>query len=203
MTTWGACLHWSYATRAWLGFCQSLQGGRMLVRHELTFIRTAPEDAAKMILKRARELNIPLTSVLAQPDLFPKEKHRGETISQTFAQHGVMLRPGDDDAINGWSRLRSWFQLRDGVPAMQIDRACVHLLRTLPTIIADEKNPDDIQDTPDANPVKALRYYVMSRPQPWQRDPAEVPGPGTWGYELRHVGKAPSREFVGSSLYSR
>jgi hypothetical protein len=206
MTTWGACLHWSYATKAWLGFCESLPGGRMIVRHEMTFIRTAPEDAAVAIVKRARALEIPLAGVLAQPELFPKDKHYGgEKISQTFARHGVMLRPADDDAINGWSRLRSWLQLRDGEPAMTIHRDCAYLLRTLPMIIADEKNPDDIADTPDANPVKALRYYVMSRPLPWQPDPALKPGPGTWGHALRHLFDPQSkpREFVGDDLYEK
>lgn len=208
MITWGAALHWSYGSRAWLGFFAPLPNGQVLVRHELTFIRTAPEDAAIAIRAFLARTKIAVPAVIAQPDLFPSKDTRGQTVSQTFHAAGVPLRPADADAVNGWSRVRSWLALRaqpDGtqIPGLLIHSDCTQLIRTLPTIVADDANPDDIADSADANPAKGLRYYLMSRPRPWQDAPREAPGPGTWGHALRHLGRAPRRRVVGDCLVER
>ena len=209
MTRWGASLHWSYGARAWMGFFAPIETGQILLRHELTFVRTSPEDAADQIRAfMARQAIVLAGGVIAQADLFPSPETRGQTVSQTFHAAGVPLRPADTDVLNGWSRVRSWLAVRalpDGtsMPGLLIHADCVQLIRTLPTIVADDANPDDIADSADANPAKALRYYLMSRPRPWSAAPREPPGPGTWGYELRHLGQVPRRRVVGDCLVLR
>ncbi len=127
--------------------------------------------------------------MVADPKLFPKPNARGETVSETFQRAGVPMIHGDPDAINGWTRLRSWMQpipQKDGTvaPSLLVHPDCALFLRTVPTLIADAKNADDIEDTPDANPAKGARYFVMSRPMPSKDEPVTLPD-GAIGHSLR------------------
>ena len=206
MTPWGAGLRWSEVERAWLGLFATLPGGRVILRHELTWWRISPEDAAADLLAFLAAKQITLsTPIYANHELFPgRDDEPGETISQTFGRAGVRLTPGSRDRLNGWSRLRSWLRVRtwpDGGtgPALVIHPDCLRFLKTLPTLVQDKGNPEDFEDTPAAYPAHAARYFVMGRVSPWLPPPPPVPGPGTWGYELRHVQRgSKTRPRVGA-----
>ena len=65
---------------------------------------------------------------------------------------------------------------------MTIDPACRYLRRTLPGLISDVRDPEDVNTVGDDHAADALRYGVMSRPTP-QRTPLQSKfGPGTIGY---------------------
>jgi hypothetical protein len=199
VTAWGAGMFWSQSAKGWLGFVATLSDNRLCLAYEMTFIRTSPEDAASQIKTVCRVQGIPLPIIYAQPAIFPQADTHGETVSETFARAGVPMIAGDDDRINGLSRIRSWLQPRDGKPSLVIHADCKYFLRTFPTLIEDPKEPDDIIETPDAYPAHGLRFFLMSRPAPHAPQPVIGPQPGTWGYELRHV-YTPQRRFLGESL---
>jgi hypothetical protein len=189
--TWGAGLHWSYSNRAWCGLFAALADGRILCRHELTWLRTPPEVASKELAARVKPLEF--SSCIAQPDLWPKPDEVGETIAETFSRAGVPMRRGIDDRINGWSRVRSWLVPREWTdadgkaftsPSLLIHPDCAYLLRTLPTLIEDSAAPDDIPETPEAFPANGLRYFAMSRPMPKPAEAKDLP-PGAIGHSLR------------------
>jgi hypothetical protein len=198
MLTIGGGFAWSYTDTAWLGFFYTMRDGRVLLRHEMTWVGVTPEEAAPQIAKKIHALTLrsdgePIARfsyISADPKMFPKNtKSRGETVAETFQRGGVPLTRGDEDRINGWSRVRSWLQpmLReDGTrtPSLVIHPDCGHILRTLPTLISDPKNADDIWESPDELPASGLRYYVMSRPMPTREQEVELP-PGAIGHDLR------------------
>lgn len=187
--TWGAGLHWAYSAKAWCGLFATLPDGRLLCRHELTWIRTPPEQAARDLVAYCRERRIVLSSVVAQPEIFPKPHARGETVSETFSRIGVPMWRGDDDRLNGWSRVRSWLQPiaqanQTVAPSLLFHADCRYLLRTLPTLVSRTDVPDDIDPSPEEFPANGVRYYVMSRPMPNHQTPTELPE-GAIGHELR------------------
>lgn len=185
-------LHWSFTNRAWCGLFVPLSDQRVLIRHELTWIRTTPEMAAKELKAFCASKNYQLGYVVADPHLFPKPKGLGETVSETFSRSGIPMLKGDADRINGWSRVRSWLQpatMLDGSlsPSLLIHADCKYLIRTLPTLVSATENPDDVDETPDEYPAKGVLYYVMSRPMPKLMDTPALPPDaiGHWVNELR------------------
>jgi hypothetical protein len=198
-------MHWSESARGWLGLFASLSDGRMMLRHELTFRRTSPEDVADLVVRfcATRALTPPL--IFAQPDIFPKKDARGETIAGVFRGKGIPLCVGDDDLVNGLSRIRSWLKLRtqaDGrlAPSLVIHRDCTHAIRTLPTLVQVEGHPDEIDPLlQEAYPANGIRFYLMSRPMPAVNVELPEPGEGTWGHALRHV-RHPRGQQIGDYL---
>lgn len=182
-------MYWSGSAKGWLGYFATMADGRVLCRHEQTFTRVTPEDAAKQIKSFCASKGVELKYVIAQPGLFPSKDARGETVSETFTRNGVPMVKGDDDRINGFSRVRSWLQpikQQDGhvAPSLLIHADCQYLLRTLPTLISSPTDPDDVDESPEEFPTNGVRFFVMSRPMPTHAEPPDLPE-GAIGHELR------------------
>jgi len=95
------------------------------------------------------------------------------------------MRKGDNDRFNGALRVREL--LRDdgtGTPFLTIaDEACPYWWRTIPSLVCDDHDPEDVDTTMDDHAYDGTRYWAMSRPSPTRMTTDEQPGPGTWGYE--------------------
>jgi len=199
-------LYWSQTEPAWMGVFLGLPDGRQYCRYELTWKGASPEEAATDIAGFRRRVVPTLDVVWAQPALWPKEG-TGLSIASVFAAGGVTLRKGNDDRINGWSRLRSWLRPRlygDQVsPGLIIDPVCTRLIRTLPALVASDTDPDDVAESPLAYPAHAVRMFVMGHPPPWQPPVRPAPPPGTWGHELKRFFETPKRTLVGEDLVKR
>jgi hypothetical protein len=196
---WVGALHWTFGARAWWGACECLPDGRLFLRHERTWLRTPPEQAAKDILAAIRTLprGDTLTMTLAQPALWPSDrKAPGTSLSEIFRRSGVALERGSDDRINGWAALRAWLTVRDfsppgaapgtamfRSPALLVHPDCLRFIRTISTLVANEKDSEDVEPTTDEYPAAAMRRLVMSRPMPEPRV-AQVMPPGAIGHEV-------------------
>jgi len=193
-------MRWSYSARAWLGVFESLPNGRTLCTRELTWLHKTPEDVAEQIAA------LKLDYVVAQPEIFPKSHERGETVSETLSRAGVPMRKGSSDRLACWSRLHSWLHVRrwpDGTlgPALLIDASCKRLIRTLPSLVRDENEPDDVDETTDEYAAMGVAYYAMSRPSPWEKiEVKKKPHPLSGAYlweQLRNGGDTGDRRYVG------
>ena len=201
-------MYWSQTEMAWLGIFFGLPDGRQYCRYELTWKGKAPEDAAKDIAGFRRLVVPTLGSIFAQPALWPDDEDAGgPSIASVFADGGVNLRKGNDDRINGWSRVRSWLRPRlyhgEPSPGLIVHPVCQRLIRTLPALVSSDRDPDDVADTPLAYPANALRFFVMGTPPPWIPPVLPEPPPGTWGHELKKFFRPPSRVYVGHDLVKR
>jgi hypothetical protein len=205
--TWAGGLKWSSVSRAWLGLCVSLPDGRVLVRHELTWRGRTPEAAALETREFCEARHIDLTYVAADPRLFPQADAHGETISETFLQAGIPLISGDDDRLNGWSRIRSWLEPRPWPhpdrpaeliiqPSLLIHPDCQALIRSLPMLVSQKRDPDDVEEGPDEYPASGLRYYLMSRPRPTAEPEPELP-PDAIGHWVRELREAATPDQAG------
>lgn len=205
MSLWIGAMRWSQHERAWFGAIRMLPDGRAFVRYELTWLQKTPEFAAEEIRQSCARWGITLQSLVANHHLWPKGDETGQTISETFQRFSLPMRRGSEDRINGWSRLRSWLEKRpypSGIlPSLWIHADCQRLIRTLPTLVRQERHPDDTDDTPESYPADALRVFVMSRPIPGTPLAPSPPPPGTWGHELaRFFEPQDERRRVGASL---
>jgi hypothetical protein len=197
--TWGAGLRWAFGARAWFGLFASMSDGRLLLRHELTWIRVTEKQAATEIIAAVSSWNIPNLrgGIIANHDLWPESgKAQGESRAETFGRFGVALSRGSKDRVNNFARLRAWladseWKDADGVsftsPGLLIHPDCRYFLKTLPVLVSDSLNVDDISECAEEYPAVGASLYLMSRPLPSVEVPKPEPGPGTWGHALAHV----------------
>jgi len=105
---------------------------------------------------------------------------RGPSIAEVMGLNGWQMVAGDNDRVNGWSRVReylAWEADTNGVitrsPMLQIfdvdpshpGLGCPNLIRTLPAMPVDEHDPEDIDTTAEDHAPDTLRYGLMTRPK--------------------------------------
>jgi hypothetical protein len=131
---------------------------------EWKFKQHTPQEVAEGILARRRELGIQKTRyTVCDPAMFSKQI--GESIAETMARFGVPCTPGDNERELGWMRLMAAYRnAPDGTPWLTYEPTCGYAIRSIPALLADPKNPEDIDTTLDDHAADRDRYFVMSRP---------------------------------------
>lgn len=126
---------------------------------------TIAEAAHKMrALSRADERE---ALTFAPPDMWNRRQETGRSAAEIFAGYGVPLYKASNHRVQGWWDLKDWMKVRaDGKPKILIFRNCVNLIRSLPLLLHDEKNPDDVSKEPHeaTHAPDALRYFVSGQP---------------------------------------
>lgn len=104
---------------------------------------------------------------------------------------GIMWEKADRSPgtrVPGWTeireRLRAWKEWKEGKvsakdrkPGLVVTQGCTNILRTLPTLLADEKKPDDVDTKQEDHIADALRYLLFANPQgstPERREDEDV-----------------------------
>lgn len=198
LSIWVATMFWAQNFTAWLGFVQQFESGRAIVQHEITWIGKTERAAAVDIDKLMKAHKIETEYNLLDPNRFAKPKESGESVAEAFSLAGFPCMEGNGNLSAGLPRLRSWFEVLrwpDGVnaPGLQIHERCEHLIRTLPSLMSEPDNPDELVKTVDAAPTIALSYWAMSRPLP--ATPIEIPAPeGSLFYDVEQMRRAASQE---------
>jgi phage terminase large subunit len=107
----------------------------------------------------------------APPDLWNRRQETGRSVADWFAEYGIYLRKVNNGREQGWLDLREWlkvFQGEDGLPAarLRVFNTCRNVIRVMPSVIYDPKNPNDISNEPHelTHAPDALRYFAASRP---------------------------------------
>lgn len=157
--------------------------GRAYVYREIYEAGLIISDAARAV----RELNgeEDIYAWIGPPDLWNRRQDTGKSAAEIFAEHGVPLVKAVNDRVQGWYALKEWLKpVRDaqgGVrPHLMVFDCCVNLIRTLPAVQVDKKDPNDVAGEPHelTHAPDAIRYFVAGRPMSElpeaERDP-EVP----------------------------
>lgn len=138
-------------------------------------------DAAK----RIKEVNGDdvIYSKFAPPDLWNRRQETGKSAAQIFAENGEVLVKADNDRVQGWYNLKEWlktYEDEQGIKtaSLVIFKNCVNLIRTLPQIQCDEKDPNDCATDPHelTHAPDAIRYFIAGRPSPSKPVKEELTG---------------------------
>ena len=173
--SWGVHLWW---------VC--LPDGRLHIAREYKFKGMTAEQVGKVIHDETKALGCARMRYIAcDPAMWQKTgAGRGESIAETLQRLQLPVRKSDNDRFLGWLRVHEL--LRDhpdgNGPYLTVDPGCTYLIRTLPAMVQDKHDPEDLDSAKDDHAVDALRYGAMSRPSPTRERPPAKPGPGTWGY---------------------
>lgn len=196
---WGYDPH--YGMCLWVAL---LPSGRIYVFYEWKFNGASAKIklVASEVAKRIKELTHDevykmvtqtnrISKSVADPSMWGSSGHTGEDYAETFRKNGVHCTQADNDRVLGWGRLRHWLRnAPDGYPWLMIHPRCEVTARTLPTLIRDKNDSDDLDTTGEDHPADTLRYGVMARPSPWKMsrgDTIVIPGTaGAMAQEILH-----------------
>lgn len=120
---------------------------------------------------------------VADPSMW--QERGGPSIAEEYAREGVHLKKGDNARVAGWSQVISRLVGdADGNPMMAFLSTCRDTIRTLPVLMHDKTDPEDVDTDMEDHCGDCVRYAAMSRPWvPARRDkPKHRDG---WDYDDR------------------
>ena len=137
-------------------------------------------DAAKRI-KEVNGGDI-IYSKFAPPDLWNRRQETGKSAAQLFSDNGEVLTKANNNRVQGWYNLKEWLKPYDDeqgirTASLVIFKNCVNLIRTLPQLQRDEKDPNDVATDPHelTHGPDAIRYFIAGRPSPNQPKKPNLP----------------------------
>ncbi|MDH5527408.1 MAG: terminase family protein [Nitrospirota bacterium] len=135
-----------------------------------TGLRITSEELAEGILKRERPDESIAYSV-ADPAIFGS--HDGPSVAERMARHGLAFKRAVNDRAAGFQEMRSRLTGMDGRPMLVVFSGCTDgFLRTVPNLVLDTHNPEDVDTTQEDHAYDEARYACMSRP--WVASPSRV-----------------------------
>jgi phage terminase large subunit len=185
---WSGGMDWGHNAPGWIGLVASLQDSHYHLKREYKFQGMTADQVATKYHEMVKSLGSPKVRYIAgDPAMWSKTGHgRGESIAETLIRRGVPLRRGDNDRFNGAMRVHEMF--RDdgtGSPFLTVDPECRYWWRSMPALVQDKNDPDDVDTTKDDHPYDGTRYWAMSRPSPTRIVKDEAPKPGQWGFDTQ------------------
>ena len=102
---------------------------------------------------------------IADPAIF--DESRGESIAAMMERSPNFLRwsPGDNTRLAG--KMQFHYRLNfdaDGRPMFQVFNTCKHFIRTIPNLVYDESNVEDIDSDQEDHIYDECRYVLMENP---------------------------------------
>lgn len=142
--------------------------GRNYVYKEIHRKDLTISDAAAEILRVNNGEEI--YEFLAPPDLWSRQRETGRTTAEIFSEAGLFLTKTSNNRTAGWLavkeelKLRTWEDSRKA-PRLQIFANCRHLIKNLPLLRHDERDPTDCATEPHeiTHAPDALRGFCIYR----------------------------------------
>lgn len=156
-------LDWGYASEGVCLWAVVHPDGMLQIEHEYVF--NGPRRDKQIVREVAHAIQainarypacdgepITVRATYADPHMDEQRGHEsGESMLETMRRAGVPLTRGDDDRINGWARVRAWLRdMPDGRPFLRVHPRCGYLIRTMPAMVMQEDQPEDL-DTDSAD----------------------------------------------------
>ncbi len=107
----------------------------------------------------------------APPDMWNRRQETGKSAADIFMENGLYFYKSNNNRVQGWYDLKEWLKPYDDEQGIRtaklvIFENCLNLIRTLPALQFDEKNPNDVANEPHeiTHAPDALRGFVSGRP---------------------------------------
>jgi len=191
-------IDWGYTRPTAVLWYAVAPNGTIYVYRELVQAQMTDIELARQIISLSKGENISYT--VADPALWSITQYeRGESIAMRLTWLGVPLIKGDNNRIAGWNVIRSYLAYDEkNKPKLQIFRNCVNLIRALPGLVHDTKNPEDVNTDGDDDAPDSLRYGLMTRPHKTTIPKKNEP-PDTFNAVFKKIQESKSLQgYVGS-----
>ena len=141
--------------------------GRCYVYREVQQPGLIVSEAAKLLLSLTPpEEHIEVT--MAPPDMWNRQKDSGRSMAELFMENGVGILKASNNRVQGWMALKEALKPMKSdqdKPGFLVCESCKGLIRNLPAIQHDEKNPSDCATEPHeiTHICDAARYFAVTR----------------------------------------
>ena len=131
-----------------------------------TGVKMEPAAVAREILKiEADDPNLRGRRILRIADPAIWGTQTGESIAQTFARERVYFDKGEHARIDGKMQIHNRLAFdEDGKPMLYVFNTNRHFIRTIPNLVYDDKNVEDIDTDGEDHIYDELRYICMVYP---------------------------------------
>ena len=105
--------------------------------------------------------------IIADPSMWKIDggPSHAEVMNRVFNKHGFALRKADNSRHAGYLEVRSRIAGDDEGPMLYATTNCHDgFWRTMPDVIMDRNDPEDVDSDQEDHPYDDVRYAVMSRP---------------------------------------
>ncbi len=148
--------------------------GRVYVIAELYGCTDSPDtgikDTPAEIARKIRELesthpNLKGRKIRGIADPAISKAETGQSIADMMAREGVFFDFGDNERLPG--KMQFHYRLafdNNGIPMMYVFENCRHFIRTVPNLIYDESNVEDINTKSEDHIYDCVRYVLMANP---------------------------------------
>lgn len=116
--------------------------------------------------------------IYAPPDLWNRNRDTGKSTAELFWEGGVDLTKASNNRIAGWLNVKEWLRVKKvrheqtgelyEDSDLKIFSNCLNLIKYLPQLQHDEKEPNDVATEPHepTHITDALRYFCVNRTAP-------------------------------------
>jgi len=151
-------------------------------------LRLPDSEIAEGIIKREQAMGFmvdqgtspkvvnPQIQRLCDPTCFNKKPDyrgggQGPSTAEIFMNMGLQMRPGDPSRVLKWRQFHEHLRVpRDtegkvnGVPMLQVYSTCQHFIRTVPSLIVDPNNIEDVETNSEDHVGDEAALLFMARP---------------------------------------
>jgi len=165
-----ATMDWGFTKPFSMGFWAVSPIGRLYRIGEYYGCPEGMEDEGlKLDAKTAGKKFVELTNALAidhtygDPACWARHGH-GSTIADIMDSAGLRLIPADRDRVTAKQTFHSMLQdtLDDGDPAFQVFSTCTQWWRTVPNLVSDKNNIEDVDTRGEDHIYDDTRFAIMS-----------------------------------------
>lgn len=129
-------------------------------------VRWEPSEIARKIAEIEKEdINLKGKRIhgIADPSIF--EESRGESIAAMMERERIYFERGDNTRIAGKMQLHNRLAFDEGgIPMLYVFNTCKHFIRTIPELVYDETDVEDIDTDGEDHIYDECRYVCMTRP---------------------------------------
>ena len=166
-------LDWGYARPFSVGWYAVDHERRMYAIREYYGCTGTPNQGVKLepgeVARRIRQIEAD------DPNLRGKRIHRigdpaiwmsdgTESIGDLMSRERVHFDKGDHARISGKMQLHHRLAMADGIPMLYVFSTCKHFIRTVPALVYDETDVEDINTEGEDHIYDQCRYVCMANP---------------------------------------
>lgn len=141
-----------------------------------TGVKIEPAEIARQIKEaEAADPNLKDRKItgIADPSIF--DESRGESVAAIMERFRVFWSPGDNTRIAG--KMQYHYRLafdKNGRAMFYVFNTCKHFIRTIPALVYDEKNVEDIDTRQEDHIYDECRYVLMENPIAPRKNEKEI-----------------------------
>lgn len=150
--------------------------GKAYVYNEIHKSDLIVSDARQTLKSIMR--NYKYKAIYAPPDLWNRNRDTGKSTAELFFEGGIDLTKASNDRKAGWLNVKEWLKIKKVKNEqtgevyedsdIKIFSNCINLVRCLPQLQHDEKDPNDVATEPHeiTHITDALRYFCVNHIAP-------------------------------------